>query len=150
MTVTAPETSARDALILLLSTEFGPDQFPVKSDKLHGSLGSDGTVIGVYPERMVSNPSQRLEAQYPLVVQFYGKYTLKVDPKQTVDPRWIEERAERFRRALRTITDPRTGEVWYFNLERVEYPDDPTGNKSRFEAYLTARGNNTALIETTG
>lgn len=150
MPVTAPETSARDALILILATEFATDGFPVLSDKLHGSLGADRTVIGVYPERTVASPGQKLVAEMSLVVQFYGKYDLKVDPRQAVDARWIEERAERFRRALRPNTDPRTGELWYFSLDRMEYPDDPTGNKSRFEAYITARGNNTALIETTG
>lgn len=150
MAVTAPETSARNALVLLLNAEFAGDQFPVLSDKLHGSRGMDGTVVGVYPERTGANPSNRLVAEMYLVVQFYGKYDLKVDPKQTVNPSTIETQAERFRRALRPGTDPGSGEVWYFTLDRIEYPDDPTGNKTRFEAYLTARGNNTALIETTG
>lgn len=145
-----PETEARNALIAALTAEFAADQFPVRDDKLHGSIGKDGTVIAVYADRMISSPANRYVGEVECVVQFYGKYDLKVDPTQTVSPSTIEARADRFRTALRQGTDPNTGSVWYFTLERIEYPDDPTGNKTRFEAYVRARGNNTALVETTG
>jgi hypothetical protein len=148
----APETEARNALIAMLAAEFAAEEFPIRDDKLHRSLGSKGTILGVYPERMVASPRDRYVSEMGLVVQFYSKYDLKVDPQQTVSPAKIEGFADRFRNALRTSNpDPNSPGVWYFTLERIEYPDDPTGNKTRFEAHLTARGNNGALLsETTG
>lgn len=146
--MTPPETLAREQLRDMLAAEYAAEQFPVRDDKLHGSLGANGTVLGVYPERTPSSTRDRLVNEMEIIVQFYGKYDLKVDPTQTVSPSWIEAHAERFRNALRTITDTGTGQVWYYTLERIEYPDDPTGNKTRFEAYIRARGNNTALVET--
>lgn len=148
----APETEARTALIALLAAEFAPEQFPIKDDKIHRSLGAAGTVLGVYPLRTSSSPRDRYVSEMELVVQFYGRYDLKVDPKQTVSPTTIETFADRFRNALRTRNpDPNSPGVWYFTLERIEYMDDPTGNKTRFEATLIARGNNGALLsETTG
>jgi hypothetical protein len=146
----APETEARNALIAMLAAEFAAEEFPIKDDKLHRSLGSKGTILGVYPERMVASPRDRYVSEMGLVVQFYGKYDLKVDPQQTVSP--ARSRGSRIASATPcepAIQTPTRAGVWYFTLERVEYPDDPTGNKTRFEAHLTARGNNGALLSET-
>jgi hypothetical protein len=148
MTVVAPETIAREALIEALRMEFAAEQFPVMDDKLHASLGEARTVLGVFPERSVSNSNDKYMTQFELVVQFYGKYNLEVNREETVSPSTIESFAERFRQSIREGVDPRTGQVWYFDLQRINYPDDPTGNKTRFEAFITARGNNSALLET--
>jgi hypothetical protein len=148
MTVTAPETQAREALITALRAEFAVDGFPVRDDKLHSSLGDDRTVLGVYPERSTASSNDKLVNQYELVVQFYGKYNLEVNREETVSPAVIESFAERFRQSIRTGVDLKTGSVWYFDLLRIGYPPDPTGNVSRFEAVLVARGNNSALVET--
>lgn len=146
--VVAPETEARHALIASLEATFAVDQFPIRDDKLHASLGDQGTVIGVYPERSTASPANNYVNEYEIIVQFYGKYNLEVEREQSVSPSTIEGQAERFRRSIREGVDPRTASVWYFSLLRVAYPDDPTGNKTRFEATVLARGNNYALIET--
>lgn len=148
----APETLARQALIAMLAAEFAAEQFPIRDDKLHGSIGQTGTVLGVYPERSVPQGNDAYINQMMIGVQFYGKYDLKVDPEQSVSPATVETYADRFRTALRTRNpDVNTGAVWFFKLERIEFPDDPTGNRTRFEASLTAFGNNGALIsETSG
>lgn len=150
MTVTAPETVARHALIAMLETTYAADGVEVRDDKLHASLGDKGTLLGVFTNRSTAGAANKLFNEYELVVQFYGSYLLEVKREQTVSPGVIENYAERFRRALQVGVDPRTGAVWYFELIRVVYPDDPTGNKSRFEAFVLARGNNAALIETVG
>lgn len=149
--MSAPETQARQALIGMLAAEFVEEAFPIKDDKLHGSVGRDGTVLAVYPERTVSSVRDRYVSEMNMVVQFYGKFDAMVDPNQTVSPAIIEGYADRFRNALRTSNpDPNTGAVWYFTLLAVNYTPDPTGNISRFEAHLLARGNNGALISETG
>lgn len=144
----APETVAREALQAVLEDVYAAEQFPVKDDYLDESLGEKGTVIAVSVERAVPRPGNTLVNEIQLKVQFYGKWVKKADPYQTVSGAPIEDRAHRFRTALRT-RDPRTDDVWYFSLDRIEYPRDPTGNKTRYEAYVTATGNNSALIETT-
>jgi hypothetical protein len=146
-TVLAPETEARQALMTALETEFKTEGFPVRGDKLHGSLGSEGTVIGVSP--LQSSPWNRDNdvVEVEVLVQFYGKYELKVEPTQAVDPTIIESYAERFRRMVRTA-DPKTAGAWFFKLAKLKYPPDPTGNISRFEATLISYGSNSALIET--
>lgn len=146
MTVIAPETVAREALITALTNEFRPEQFAVKDDKLHGSVGDSGTTIGVYPLKSQVSSKDAQMAEYTLVVQFYGAYKLETNPRQLVSPKAIEEYAERFRKKIKAGIDPRTGAVWYFELIVIDYPDDPTGNKTRFEAHVLARGNNTSLI----
>lgn len=144
----APETQARKGLIKLLKTEFAVEKIPVKGDKLHGSIGFEGAQIGVYPVRTSPWARDQLVADMEIAVQFFGKYDLKVDPLQVVDPTKIESFAERFRGALQEGVSGRNAEVWYFNLVRLVYPPDPTGNITRFVATLVAYGNNSALLET--
>lgn len=149
MSVVAPETEARLALIDILNVEFAP--LAAEDDKLHGSVGDDGARIGVYPEYWTPRPGNMTVGEATLVVQYYDQWDKVVDNNQSVSPATIEMLAERFRRALqRGIQRPGTGTLWYFDLQRVEYLDDPTGNKSRFHATVVARGNNTALVETAG
>jgi hypothetical protein len=150
MSVTNPMTTAREALTALLRTEFGPDGFEVSNDRLHRSLGRDGkTRIGTSPTREQPNNRGAEVMNYRIAVQFYGKWKDQIDPKEKVDPSAIETYAERFKRALR-LGDPDTDNAWFFSLEDVSYPDDPTGNATRFEAVVTAFGRNSALFETVG
>lgn len=149
---TVPETQARQSLIAVLESEFASEAFPVLDDKLHSSMGGNAatTVIGVSPVRTVpaSGRGGRYVAEMEVLVQFYMPWDKEVDNEQQVSAAPVEAYADRFRRALKAA-DPNTGAVWYFDLSRVEFPDDPTGNKTRFEAYIVARGNNTMLLETT-
>jgi hypothetical protein len=150
MTVVAPETEARARLTKILEEEFGSENIPVKQGKLHGSYGHEGAAIGVSPGTATPGAGARgntLSQGSEIVVQFYGKWVKDVEPKAVVDPTIIEERAERFRRRLQG-NDVDTSGSWFFNLLRVRYPDDPTGQKTRFEADVQSIGNNSALIET--
>lgn len=149
MSVTSPETQARQTLITVLQTEFAPEGFNVVSDRLHGSVGWNGTRIGVSPVQSVTMTRDNQVLMPELLVQFYGKWNKEINPDQQVDPAKIENFAERFRRALED-SDPRTTYVWFFRLRRINYPPDPTGNITRFEATVEAFGQNSALIETTG
>jgi hypothetical protein len=149
MTLTAPETQARTALNTLITRTFSAEGFPVANDRLHGSLGSEGTRIGISPVQSRPRTGNSYALRMEILVQFYGKWNKEINPNQKVDPAKIEGFAERFRQALRT-GDPDTSSVWYFSLDRMSFPPDPTGNITRFEATIEALGNNTALLETTG
>lgn len=143
----APETEARNLLITLLKETYAAEQFPVRSDKLHRSLGDGGTVIGVYTNS-TAHARDALVGEINITVQFYGHYKLEVNREQTVDPAVIEAYAERLRATIRANKSlPHTPGVWYMNVERTLYPEDPTGNQTRYEMTIRAYGNNTALLE---
>lgn len=150
MAVTAPETAARNAIKAALALEFAAEGFPIYDDRLHPSLGGEGkTRIATSPIRSTPMASNKMVLITEILVQFYGKWTKKVDNEQQVDPLRIETFAERFRRRMH-ISDPHRPDAWYFDVREITYPHDPTGNITRFEARVAVVGNNPALIETTG
>lgn len=117
-------------------------------DRIHESLGSDGSLwIGFSPE---AEPSNDIELRVEATLQFYDKYNLEINPTQSVDPRTVTNKAERMRRALEAVRTVGTPHTWYFDVTTTRYPNDPTGNKSRFEMTIVARGNNSGLVETLG
>jgi hypothetical protein len=151
MPTTAPATAARLAIKAALDVEFAtelPGGFI--SDKLDESLGWDGNYGAIYPAQEEPQPEHAEVWDATVVVQLYGAYVKKVDPHQVVDPATVENWAERLKRALRTASHGTTQYMWYFNVVLIDYPDDPTGNKSRLEAVIVASSRNSAIWETTG
>ena len=142
--MSSPATAARATLIDLLTTEFGSDNFAVKSDRLDRSLGIDGAVIGVSPVREVPNSANRLELLTTLQVQLFGGWSPQTDPNEVVDPTTVEAWAARFRSMIGSYQQTGTSTVWWFQLDAIEYSTDPTGNCTRFTATVTARGDNPA------
>lgn len=140
------------ALILktVLDTEFADLEIDAQHDNLHESLGIGKRAVGIAPMRDVPVDRNAVAQHTYAEVKFFDRWDPKIDPGQKVDPREITQKAERFRDALRRTraTDPGTGEVWFFEILSVEYPNDPTGNKTRFSARVRAWGNNGGLIET--
>jgi hypothetical protein len=129
--------------------EFAAENFTLTYDELHESLGASKWVAGIAPvEESISSRDNYVKETY-VTVSLFGRWDKVVDPTQKVDPSLITEYADRFLSAMRTLNDqPGTGRAWYFNVERIEYPRDPTGNKTRFVATLCCYGNNSQLIET--
>lgn len=149
MAVTSPSTQTRAALKTVIESEFSAENFTVLDDRLHESLGDKGVRIGTSPVREYPSSNNMNVLNSEILVQFYGKWRKEIDPTQQVDPSIIEGYAERFRRAVNGA-DPKTEYVWFFNVLEISYPNDPTGNKTRFEARVLATGENSAIIETSG
>lgn len=147
---TSPYAEAAEAIKTLIDTEWATEGWTASHDNLHPAVGTGGTRIGIAPEEETPRPGNMVMADIVITVKFYRRWDPSVDETKKVDPHDIAAHAERFRQRLRTYNGPHTGRVWYFNLIRIRYPNDPTGNKSRFEADIVAYGNNTALVETTG
>lgn len=126
-----------------------PEQIVAIHDKLHESLGLEGVEVGISPMRQVPQPGQRNVMETYVFVQFYDLWEKEVDPEQQVDPRRITGFAHRFMQAVERAQAgvPGTSEAWYFDVDSVTYVDDPTGNKTRFEATVRARGDNAAMFE---
>lgn len=137
-----------DALAAIITLEFEPEKFVPVHDRLHESVGHDRTRIGISLDSQVPQTDNMLVLDTTVLVQFYGRYKLDVDPDQKVDPRLVAARGERLMAAIRDHQAVPTNSFWYFNLSGIDYPSDPTGNKTRFEATVVAKAANPALHET--
>lgn len=147
--VTDPFTELALIVENAVLTEFDDEQFIVfERDRIHESLGSDGRLyVALSPDNDRAN---NIELTLEMLIQFYDVYDLEIDPQQQVDPSVITNKAERLRRALAAVRTTGTQHLWFFDVTQTRYPNDPTGNKSRFEMTIVARGNNSGLIETFG
>ena len=123
---------------------------PVSHDNLHPALGVAGPRIGIAPIREPMNTRNKLVRESWIEIRYLDQWSKQVDPAQAVDPREIATKADLLLNAIRTTDVTVSGDMWYFNVEGIEYPEDPTGNKSRFYMTVRAWGNNTSLVETTG
>jgi hypothetical protein len=147
---TSPYEEAAAALESALNTEFTDIGVLVEHDNLHASLGVNQRRIGISPVREVPVQSNYAALQTTLEVKFYDFWDKEINPEQSVDPRSISRFAERFRRAVRDASVGQTPHYWFFNVTGIEYPNDPTGNKTRFVATVVAWSQNPAIVETSG
>lgn len=148
--MTSPYAEAAEAIKSIIDAEWAAEGWTAIHDNLHPAIGREGVRIGIAPDEEAAATGRMIQNNISLTVKFYTRWDDEVDYTKKVDPRVIAAHAERFREALRQYNGPYTGNMWYFNLMRIRYPNDPVGNKTRFEADIVAYGNNTALLETTG
>lgn len=146
----SPYAEAANAIKTIIDAEWTPEGWVAIHDNLHPAIGREGVRIGIAPEEEAARSGNMIQNDIVITVKFYTRWDDEVDYTKKVDPRIIAEHAERFRQALQDYNGPHTSNVWYFNLLRIRYPNDPVGNKTRFEADMVAYGNNTALLETVG
>lgn len=125
------------------------DDVTAKHDKVHESLGFDGPVCGISPINEVPYERNRAAMQTYVEIRYFGRWDKRVDPTQSVDPRVVSDKADELQDAIRTAEVVKSGDLWFFNVERIEYPDDPTGNKTRFIMTVKVWANNSTLVETT-
>lgn len=141
---------AAGAVKALFDETFRAEGFVAKHDNLHPSLGDRGAVVGINPRRQMPSPTNAVVQETWLELKLFGSWSKQINPAQEVDPRIISDYADRMMKALQGNIVTISGEVWYLSYEGVDYPLDPTGNNSRFVMTIRARGNNPALIETSG
>jgi len=150
MPVTSAYEQVATQLKTIIDTEFSADGITAIFDNLHESLGRDRVECGIAPIEDVMMERNGIVQETWVEVKMYDLWTQEISPTTLVDPSAITNKAERFRRAVRAANDAGTGVLWYFDVVRVQYPNDPTGNKTRFVARVKAFGNNAGIIETTG
>jgi hypothetical protein len=146
----SPYTQVADAVKAIIDAEYLPEGYTAIHDNLHPAVGAEGTRVGIAPEEEAPRGGNMIQNEIAVTVKFYRRWDPDVDPTKKVDPRPITEFAERFRNAVRVANAGGSDSFWYFNVVRIRYPNDPVGNKTRFEADLVAFGTNSALSETTG
>lgn len=150
-----PTTSAyltvATALQQIIAAEFADEQFTAIRDNLHESLGRFKVDIGIAPVDDFPRDANEILKETVVEIRFYDLWTQEISPDTVVDPAQITGYARRLENAIRVAqaTDPGTDEVWYFSIRRTSFPNDPTGNKTRFHMTIRAFGNNAGLVETT-
>lgn len=150
MPTTAPDPYEiiSNALEAIITDEFEEERFPVVHDRLHESVGHSGTRIGISIEDQTPQLGNQLVLDTDVLIQFYGKWDKEIDPNQKVDPRKVSMYAHRLRTALSSRGVQASDAIWFFNIMSTSYPSDPTGNKTRFELLVRAKGDNSGLRET--
>ena len=144
--MTPPATAVRQRVREIVEDEFSAEGWEVTDDKLPRASGHDGvTRLAVYPEDEHVQARNHYELIVPVVLQVYLGYEAKIDEFQQVDPGIIEAIGDRLRRAFENSSVGTTSDLWFLNLIRIEYPDDPTGNKSRLEAHIEGHCENPAV-----
>lgn len=138
------------ALKSIIDTEFAPQNVTAIHDRLHESLGTDRVEVGISPESWRPKARDRNSLETFVLVQYYDIWDKDIDPNQQVNPIVITNKASRFMRAVQNhqASAVGTADVWYFDVESIEFPNDPTGNKTRFHAIIRAHGQNHSILET--
>jgi hypothetical protein len=140
------ETNVRNAVIDIVENEFSSEGWTVAHDKLGRSAGKDGDAFACSPERSGENPRNVLMLEVDVLLQVYLKFEPVPDENIAVDPTAIESAADRLRTAFQDESGGTGSDMWFLRLRRIEFPDDPTGNKTRLEAHITGWANNDAGI----
>ena len=148
--MTVPYHAIADALKQIIDGEFADLGIVAQHDELHEALGLNKPAVGIAPLYDQPRTSDYNVREHYLHVQFFNTWQKMVDPTQSVNPFTITEMSHRFLRAVKAFNrgDVNITEAWYFLVERIDYPRDPTGNKTRFVATIRALGNNAGIVET--
>jgi hypothetical protein len=148
--MSAPITQLRAALKAVIDNEFAPEGIVAEDDKLHGSVAWDSHRAAIYPERTRLSTKDELIGENYVVVQLYRQYDREINPEQSVDPAAIEGFVFRFQTACQAAlgAPESTDGLWYYKILAIDYPDDPTGNRTRAHISVLGYGNNPALVET--
>ena len=142
-----PETAVRGRVKQLVASVYAAEGWTAADDKLPRSWGHEQDAgLAVSPERAERDPRDAYMLVIPVLFQLYLPFVAEVNEAQAVDPGVIEALGDRLRRGFSAQSSGNTGDLWYLTLDRIEYPDDPTGNKTRLEAYITGRAENPAAF----
>lgn len=135
-----------NSLKTIIEAEFTDRSVTVVPDKLHPALGTERLEVGLSPVREVAMSGNEITLVSTVLLQWYDLWDKEVDPGQMVSPFPITELADRLRRAINAAGNTGTSDVWYYKVTDISYDDDPTGNKTRFEATILAYGDNTEFV----
>lgn len=140
----APETLLAERIASVVETEFG---VTVEHDRFGRSTGRHGGPrVGVAVDDAGEQQRQVNNLVVTATLQWYNAYEAEPDENIVVDPRDIAATGDALRRAFADTSDGDSADLWYLRLTRIEYPVDPTGNKSRLEAHFQAWAHNTAAL----
>jgi hypothetical protein len=145
--VAAAITELRQSIKASITTEFAAEGLIVLDDKLHDAMGTEKNIAAVFPEgeRM---DSSGIVSRFVVSAQVFMRWDPQIDPAQIVDPGIIEGWAWRLQRRMLADSNVNGANVSYYIVSEVLYPDDPTGNKTRFVLTAVGFGHNPSAAET--
>ena len=149
--MSAVETDIRNAVKTIVAAVYATEGWTAGDDKFGRSMGKDEAhdqaFISVTPDFARERPLKALILDVQVTVQFYLGYDAVPDETISRDSSIIEGYADRLRLAFEGAgSRVDTGDAWYLRLTGIEYYDDPTGNKTRFEATIVGEGVNRAAM----
>ncbi len=126
----------------IFDQEFAAEGITAQHDCLHESLGRQRVSVGISPTRSTFAPNNAVVRHIYILIQFYDIWKQEISPETQVNPFKIASYAERLERALETAqaSEPGSNEIWFYTVTNVDFPRDPTGNKTRFEMTIRAYG----------
>lgn len=135
----------------VVETVFAAEGWSAGTDKFGRSKGMgephDQASISATPDFERERPAKAWLLDMQITVQFYLGYDAQPDENISRDATVVSEYADRFRAAFAgpgcRVDD---GDAWYLRFTGVDYPPDPTGNKTRFEATIVGVGPNRAAL----
>lgn len=144
----ATETLVRGRIKAIVEAEFNapPLDLTVEDDRLADSLGRDGAPrAACSPIRAVEDPKNVKVLIVEATLQIFLAWDAIIDEEQSVDPSAIEDVAGRLRAAFGPEQfNGGSDDLWFLRIRRIEYPNDPTGNKTRLEAEVVGKATNQA------
>lgn len=145
--MSAPETDIRTYIKTVVEDEFSTEGWTVEADKIGRSAGMDGeTHVAASPVRARENERVAIRLDIEVLLQVYLPYSATPDETIVVDPGVIEGYANRLRTALAPSGAMATDNLWGLRVTDVDFPDDPTGNKTRLEATIAGFADNPAAL----
>lgn len=150
-----PSVEACGAVRTVLQTVYAAEiaaGWVVADDRLLRAHGKDYAAdighLAVYQEAERPNPRRRIELVTTVRVQCYLGFEAEPNEEIVRDPNVIGAYAGRLRAALEGDGSNGTGAnaSWFLRMGDVEYPPDPTGNITRFEALIEHVGENSAAL----
>lgn len=144
--MSSPATLVRQRVKSVVATEFAGEGWTAADDKLLRAAGKDGTQLAVSPDSEHEDPRAVACLLIDVLFQLHLAYEAEPDEDIAVDPTIIEGYGDRLRRAFRTQSSGTTSDLWYLRVTDIDYPDDPTGNKTRLHATIQGRADNPAAL----
>ena len=143
----SPATLLRTRIKDLFETEFAAEGWTVEDTKLLRAVGEEQTRAACYPEDIVPDAARYNVLRVRVVLQLYLQYEAGPDPEIEADPTVIEEYADRFYRLFEdTNSVGLVPDFWFLKVLGVEFPDDPAGKRTRFEATIEGRCENPSAV----
>jgi hypothetical protein len=144
--MSSPSTQVRASVKAAILAEFAAEGITCEDDKLDSSLGQGKSRAACWPVREKEWASDANALETEVCIQVFAAYDPQINPEQAVDPAAIEGWADRLKIRLKAYRDVGDQYCWYFRVLEIEYLDDPTGNKTRFEMRVLGYGSNSAAL----
>lgn len=153
--MSAPENDFCDFIQDTIAATYTAESYTAGTDRFGRSKGMNephgDASISVTVDYARERAGKAYLLDVGLTVQFYLGYDAQPDENIVRDATVIQALGARLRDAFGGQgSSVQVGDAWYLRLTGIEYPVDPTGNKTRYEATFVGEATNTAALPSGG